>query len=68
MVNEYIRPVFLLNEPEPLFVAKPLYSSICHNNILLSKKFQRRKLEGATLTNGLLLQEETVPKSHGGLN
>ncbi|MGB6012111.1 MAG: hypothetical protein WBI57_12675, partial [Desulfobacterales bacterium] len=26
------------------------------------KIFQRRKLEGATLTNGLFLQKETVPQ------
>ncbi|MCJ7680760.1 MAG: hypothetical protein MUP70_08545, partial [Candidatus Aminicenantes bacterium] len=54
---------FLLNESEPFLVAKPLNSSIGHDNILLSqKKFQRCKLEGATMINGLFLQKETVPQ------
>jgi hypothetical protein len=62
MMHKYIRSVFLLNESEPFMVIKPLNSSISHDNILLSKNFQRRKLEGATLTNGLYLQKETVPQ------
>jgi hypothetical protein len=31
------------------------------------KNFQRRKLEGATWTNGLLLQKETAPKINQSL-
>jgi hypothetical protein len=59
-MNKYIRTVFLLNEAEAFAGIKPFYSSIGHDNILLSKKFQRCKLEGATLTNGFFLQRETV--------
>ena len=62
MMNKHIRSVFLLNESEPFMVIKPLNSSIGHDNILLSKNFQRRKLEGAILTNGLFLQIETIPQ------
>jgi hypothetical protein len=62
MMNKHIRSVFLLNEPKPFLVVKPLNSSIGHDNILLSQKFQRRRLEGATVTNGLFLQKETVPQ------
>jgi hypothetical protein len=37
------------------------------NDILLSKNFQRRKLEDATLTNGFFLQKETTPLIEGGI-
>jgi len=37
------------------------------NDFLLSINFQRRKLEDATLTNGLFLQKETTPLIEGGV-
>jgi hypothetical protein len=36
MMNEHIRTVFLLDESEPFLVVKPFYSSIGHDDILLS--------------------------------
>jgi hypothetical protein len=38
-----------------------------HDNIRLSKKNQRYKLEGATLTDGLFLLRETVPQTEQDL-
>jgi len=61
MMNKHIRSVFLLNESEPFMVAKPLNSSIGHDNILLSKYFQNLKLEDGTKKNELSLQKKTAP-------
>jgi len=61
VVNEHIRSIFLLDEAESLVIVKPFNSSISHVSILLSLKFQRRKLEDVNLANGLFPQKETVP-------
>ncbi len=34
MVNEYIRTVFLLNEPKTFFVIKPFYCAVGHSYTL----------------------------------
>jgi len=45
MMNKYIRTIFLFDESKSFSRIKPLYNSICHNDILLSKYFQNLKLE-----------------------
>ena len=60
MMHKHIRSVFLLNETVAFIAAKPLYSTIGHDNILLSQIFQLRLLEDATVENGVLLRNETV--------
>jgi hypothetical protein len=66
MMNKYIRTVFLLNEAKTLAVIKPFYSSIRHNDILLSKISHSSKLKVAILANESCLQNETGPPIKNG--
>ena len=67
MVNKHVCSVFLLNKSKAFSVIEPLYRSITHNNILLSKKFQCLKLEDA-IQRKKYLQKETVLKMESGLH
>jgi len=56
MVNKYIGTIFLFNKTVTFTVIKPLYSSTCHSDTLLSKNSRSSKLRVATFTNGSSLQ------------
>jgi hypothetical protein len=57
VVHEDVIAVFLLDKSKTFSVVEPLYCSIGHEHYLLSISFQRCKLEGATLTNGLTFRK-----------
>jgi hypothetical protein len=45
VMNEYIGPIFLLDEPKTFLIAEPFHCPCCHRDNLLSKKCRGSKLQ-----------------------
>jgi hypothetical protein len=61
MMNKYIRAVLLFNETITLAGIKPLYNSIRHEDILLSKKFSKFQTGGCLIDKWIFPSERNRP-------